>query len=73
MPRYAIKDISSGLYWDGCYWEPLDEAWLLDSFQMAESELLSVFEDEGNPNLVVVDADTGEIVHDDDSEILPTG
>jgi len=73
MPRYAIKDTDSGLYWDGCYWETLDEAWLLDSFQLAESELLSVFEDEGNPNLVVVDADTGEIVHDDDSEILLTG
>jgi hypothetical protein len=73
MPRYAIKDTDSGLYWDGCYWETLDEAWLLDSFQLAESELLSVFEDEGNPNLVVVDADTGEVVHDDDSEILLTG
>jgi hypothetical protein len=73
MPRYAIKDISSGLYWDGYAWENLDEAWLLDSFRLVESELLSVFEDEGNPNLVIVDADTGEVVHDNDSEILLTG
>jgi hypothetical protein len=73
MPRYAIKDTDSGLHWDGCYWETLDEAWLLDSFCIAESELLSVFEDEGNPNLVVVDADTGEVVHDNDNEILMTG
>lgn len=73
MPRYAIKDMTSGLFWDGYAWETLDEAWLLDSFQLAESELLSVFEEEGNPNLVVVDADTGEIVHDDDSEVLLTG
>jgi hypothetical protein len=73
MPRYAIKDTDNGLYWDGCYWETLDEAWLLDSFQLAESELLSVFDDEGNPNLVVVDADTGKIVHDDDSEVVLTG
>ncbi len=73
MPRYAIKDTDSGLYWDGCYWETLDEAWLLDSLRLAEAELLTVFEDEGNPNLVVVDADTGEIAHDDGSEVVLTG